>query len=169
MDAYRIVETKSLLKTLYIRIFSNKYITVAFEIVMTTIISLYTSTTNFESKKWWMILALLIAIYLLINLLIIFADYLNNKSNNIQKFLYDSYLIQNAINYNTASNLYRVNKKIAGILRKGSMEKGEINTIADFQSLAFLVCSELHKFISENCNCEECEITIFQRFIGKDN
>lgn len=44
-----------------------------------------------------------------------------------------------------------------------------MSSIADFQNLSFFICNELYNFITQNCNCGKCEITIFQRFSNNDN
>ena len=85
MNNYDVIETKSLLLTLYIRIFSNKFVITAFEIIMTTIISIHTSKTDLESKKWTTTLIIYVAIFLLVNLLSVIAECLENKKNKQHK------------------------------------------------------------------------------------
>ena len=150
MDKYRTIETKSLLLELFIRIFSNRFIIVFFDIVMTTIISLHTATIDLQSKEWMKKLGIYILIYLALNFICILADYMKNKNTNSYKFLFASHQVQNTINAKTATNLYRVNKKITKVVREQKIEKGEINSIADFQSLSFLVCTQLHDFIVQS-------------------
>lgn len=85
----------------------------------------------------------------------------------MQKFIAHSYEVQNKLNHDTATSLYRVNKKINRVVKDKKIEKGEVSAIANFQELSFRMCNGIHDFIIQKCDCEECEVTIFQRFSEK--
>lgn len=169
MNTYKSIETKSLLITLFIRFFSNRIIVVFYDIIMTTLFAIHTSRIDLKSKRWINTLIIYIAIYIFLNVLSIVADKLDKKDNNRQKYISEAYELHNSINFETANNLYRVNKKISKAIRKNKIEKEELRSIVDFQKLSFSVCDELYAFINNTCNCKECEISIFQRFSNNDN
>ena len=164
MKAYDFIETKSLLITLAIRFFSNKYIYIVFDIVITTLIAMHTENINIESQEWWKILCIYILAFIVYNFLYLWMDYLGSKRDKVHKFVAHSYEVQNKLNHETATRLYRVNKKINGVVKEKRIEKGEISEIANFQELSFRVCNGIHDFIIQKCECDECEVTIFQRF-----
>ena len=109
-----------------------------------------------------------VLIQVILNIFSIIADKIKNNSEQAYIYLSDAYNIQSRINSKIAANLYRVNKKIINIIKDMKCEKGAINSIADFQSLSFLICGELYNFIINHFDCGECEITIFQRFLNKN-
>lgn len=168
MDTYNKTHISSLLKTLFVKLFSSKYCIAILDLLMTTVIAIHTSNVNFESSEWKNKLFIYIGITLFINFLCIFADKLKHKFDKNLCYYDDVYSIQNKINCKTATSLYRVNKKIMESIRNKKIEKGALNQIADFQSLSFLVCNELYEFINKYFDCGECEITIFQRFSDLD-
>lgn len=169
MNVYNRIRTLSLLKTLFINIFSSRYVDVFFNIIMTTLISLHSSNVDFTSKKWVILLVTYIVITFILNFLFILAGHIKQKEETLIEYYNISYDIQSRMNRDTAAQLYRVNKKITQTIRDGKMEKQVINSIADFQTFSFKICNELYNFITSSFNCGECEVTIFQRFMGKDN
>lgn len=169
MNKYNRIRTFALLKTLFIKIFSSRYTLVLFDMTLTTLISIHTSNINLKSNEWIVKLVFYIAISIIVNFTCIFAGHIEQKDKTIIEYFIKAYDIQNSINCSTAVKLYRINKKISKSIRERKIGKNEINSIVDFQTLSFTICNELHTFITSEFNCGECEITIFQRFIGKAN
>ena len=169
MDQYDKIGTIALLKTIYVKLFGNRFFMSATDIVMTTIISIHTAKIDLESNKWINTLYLYTVALVLLNFLFIIADILKNKSLQVDRYFSNAYDVHNTINCKTANNLYRVNKKITEAIRTKKIEKGGMSSIADFQNLSFFVCNELYNFITRYCNCKECEITVFQRFVNDKN
>ena len=79
MNTYKFIETKSLLITLFIRIFSNRIIVVFYDIIMTTLFAIHTSRIDLKSKRWINTLIIYIAIYIFLNVLSIVADKLDKR------------------------------------------------------------------------------------------
>lgn len=169
MNGYNRIHTLSLLKTLFVNIFSSRYVDVVLNVVMTTLISLHSSKADFSSAREVILLIIYINVTIILNFLCILAGHIKQKDKTVTEYYSKAYDIQSNINCNTAAQLYRVNKKITGAIREQRLERHAINSIADFQTLSFKVCSELYDFITSSFNCGECEITIFQRFTGTDN
>lgn len=169
MNTYKSIETKSLLITLFVRIFSNRIIVVFYDIIMTTLFAIHTARINLNSTQWVVTLIVYIILYISLNILSIFADKLNKKENDRQKYILEAYELHSSINFETANNLYRVNKKINRTIRCNQIQKEELRSVVDFQKLSFSICNELYNFISNICNCKECEVSIFQRFTNNDN
>lgn len=168
MNRYNRIHTLSLLKTLFINIFSSRYVDMFFNLIMTTLISLHSSKVDFTSKKWVILLIMYIIITLILNSLCILAGYIKQKNKTVTEYYNMAYDIQSSMNCDTAAQLYRVNKKINKTIREGRIEKHALNSIADFQTLSFKICNELYNFITSSFNCGECEVTIFQRFTDTD-
>lgn len=168
MDKYNKIHLGALLKALFVKIFGNKFCMAALDLLMTVIISLHTSNMNFKSQVWICKLFLYVGLAIAINGICILADHMRNTTEKTYKFYDDAYSIQNKINYKTATYLYRVNKRISRAIKEKKIEIGAFNSIADFQSLSFIVCNELCDFIVATFGCD-CEVTIFQRFTDTKN
>lgn len=169
INPYDRIHIGALAKYLFIRIFSNKYFLTVFNIFITAIITLLASKGYLLQGETAYIFIPCVLVQIVINILNVIADKIKNNSEQTYIYLNEAYDIQSRINSQTASNLYRVNKKIINIVKNMKCEKGAINSIADFQSLSFLICSELYTFIMDRFDCGECEITIFQRFSNKNS
>ena len=169
MRRYKFIHTWAAIKTLFVNIFSNKCVFVILDIIFTIILSIHTASINFQSEKWVKELYAYVGLYMLINVIYIVADYIKHKQCRMFEYFSTVCEIQNKLNSDTSTKLYRVNKKVTNAIKNNKLEKGAINSIADFQSLSFDICNELHQFITNYCNCENCEITIFQRFKDENN
>lgn len=169
MKRYKFTHTWSAIKTLFVNIFGNKCVFVILDIIFTLILSIHTSNIDFSSENWVKELYVYVGLYILINIICILADYIKNKQNRMFEYFSAVCEIQNKLNSSVSTKLYRVNKKVTTAIKNNMLEKGAINSIADFQSLSFDICNELHQFITNYYNCRNCEITIFQRFKGKNN
>ena len=169
MKKYKHIHILASLKALFFNIFGNKYIMVILDSIATLLITIHTSDIHLDSKEWIIKLIIYVSISIFLNILFVWADRVNKKRDKILGFFCEAYEIQNKINGNNANKLYRVHKKIKSSIRSKKLNKGEINAIADFQTLSFDVCNEIHSFIVNSCGCEECEVTIFQRFKDDKN
>lgn len=169
MQEHRLIHIWASFKALFVNIFASKYTLILLDSVMTVIISIHTSCIDMESKEWMNKLFLYVGISILINMICVWAEHIQKKQITFFEYCYGVCSIQNKINSNTSTKLYRVNKKVTLSIRKKEITRGEINSIADFQTLSFDVCNELYSFITDYCNCKECEVTIFQRFIDEQN
>lgn len=171
MIRYKIIHIFASLKSMFITFFGSKYTLIILDAIVTTIISIHTANIDLDSDEWIKRLIFYVIISILLNMICVWADYLKTKHNTLLELFSVVYEIHNKINSNTSTKLYRVNKKVVSSIRNNKLAKGEINSIADFQTLSFDICKELYTFVSNNCKCEESEITIFQRFTddeGKD-
>lgn len=146
----------------------STYFMMGTELIMTTIISIHTSKIS-ETKEWKITLALLILITLTINVLSLIASHNKNKFTSNLEYRSFAYDIQNRINFKTANELYRVNKKIVDSIRTQKALRDTASSIADFQTLSFYVCNELHNFLCNNLECGEIEVTVFQRCVDSKN
>lgn len=144
-------------------LFGSSWFMFAIELIMTTIISIHTSQVT-NDKEWIIRLVIYIGITIAMNVLCIIASHSKKKDKNNILYFDLVYDVHNRINCDTANRLYRVNKKVTESIRRQKIEKGAVNSIADFQNLSFYVCNELHDFITSNFECGEVEVTIFQRF-----
>lgn len=163
MGEYNRIHTFALLKTLFIKIFSSRYIIIFIDSIMMILTSIHTSTYDTPvDKSWYVKLILYAVITFILNSLCIFAGHIDQKEKDFTEFYSKAYDIQNSINCSTATKLYRLNKKISESIRNKKVNN--FSSIVDFQSLSFLVCNEIYNFIISNFDCGECEITIFQRF-----
>ncbi len=169
MISYESIETKSLLITLFIRLFNNKFVIMFYNILITTMISIHVAKIDLESQKWKYTLLIYVIIYIILNLLSIIADSIKSKEAKKYNYIKEAYESHSSLNFQTANSLYRVNKKISRTIHNKKIKKEEVKSIIDFQNLSFSVCNELHNFISNTCKCKECQITIFQRFSNNDN
>lgn len=170
MRSYNRMHTWSLIKTLFVNLFSSRYFIVIADLIITTLISIHVANIN-NSKTWKIQLIIYIIVSILINCLCILTGRIKQQTEYGVLYFNKVYEIQNRINFNTANNLYRVNKKVSNSIRQKSIEKGAINSIIDFQTLSFFICNELFSFLIDNFECGDCEVTIFQRFVdnkGKD-
>lgn len=168
MNKYNRIHLGALLKTLFIKIFGNRFCMAVMDLLMTVIISLHTSKVDFESKEWKIKLIAYVFIAVFINGICILADSMRNMAEKTYRYYDEAYKIQNKINYKTATYLYRVNKRIVSAIKERKIEIGALNSIADFQTLSFMICSELCDFIVDIFECD-CEVTIFQRFTDTKN
>lgn len=169
INPYDKIHIWALFKYLFIRLFSSKYVITFINFLITAVITLLASRGDLLKKDIINKFIFLVITQIIFNILSIVADKIKNNSKQTYIYLSDVYDIHSRINAKTASNLYRVNKKIINIVKEMKCEKGAINSIADFQSLSFLICNELYNFFIKNFDCGECEITIFQRFLNKNN
>lgn len=169
MNTYRLIHIWATIKSLFFNIFGSKYTLVILDTLVTISISIHTSKVDLKSSEWKNRLFLYIAISILINIICIWSDHMNKKKKLLLEYFSLAYEIHNKINSAMSTKLFRVNKKVTEAIRTNNIEKGAINSIADFQTLSFDLCNELHQFIVGNCNCKDCEITIFQRFKNEQN
>lgn len=169
INPYDKIHIGALIKYLFIRIFSNKYLITIFNLGATSLVTLLASKGYLLNDDTKYLFVICVLVQIVINILSIIADKTKNNSEQTYIYLNDVYNIQSHINSKTASNLYRVNKKIINIVKDMKCEKGAINSIADFQNLSFLICNELYNFIEKHFDCGACEITIFQRFLNKNS
>ena len=169
MNTYRLIHIWATIKSLFFNIFGSKYTLIILDTLTTIVISIHTSKVDLNSSEWKNRLFLYVAVSILINIICIWSDHMNKKKKLLLEYFYLAYEIHNKINSATSTKLYRVNKKVTEAIRSNNLEKGAINSIADFQTLSFDICNELHRFIVSNCNCKDCEITIFQRFKNEGN
>lgn len=163
INMYNKTHKLAIIMTLFRDMLASRYFMIIVEALTTTFISIHTSRYN-GSRDWWCTLFFCIVTSVVANFICVFSANLQNKERNMIGYFNSVYDIQNRINCDTANRLYRVNKKVAEGIRQHKIEKGAIDSIADFQNLSFYVCNELHDFISTNFDCGEVEITIFQRF-----
>lgn len=168
MNKYYRIRLGALLKTLFVKIFANKFCMASLDLLMTVIISLHTAKIDFESEEWTNKLFIYVGVAVAINGICILADYIRNVTERTYKYYDDAYRIQNKINCKTATYLYRVNKRIVRAIKEKKIEVGALNSIADFQTFSFMICSELCDFIVDIFGCD-CEVTIFQRFTDTKN
>lgn len=169
MNSHRLIHILATIKSLFFYIFGSKYTLVILDTLATITISIHTSKVDWQSQEWINRLYLYVTISILINLICIWSDHMNKKKKQLLEYFSLGYEIHNKINSATSTKLYRVNKKVTEAIRTNNLEKGAINSIADFQTLSFDICNELHQFIVNNCDCKDCEITIFQRFKNEKN
>lgn len=169
MNSYRLMHIWATIKSLFFYIFGSKYTLVILDTLATITISIHTSKVDWQSREWVDRLYLYVTISILINLICIWSDHMNKKKKLLLEHFSLVYEIHNKINSNMSTQLFRVNKKVTEAIKTNNLEKGAINSIADFQTLSFDICNELHKFVVDHCNCKDCEITIFQRFKDEQN
>lgn len=169
MNKYKAIHMLATVKSLFVVLFGNKYTLVILDTIITIVISIHTSNIDLTSSEWLKRLYLYVGISLLINLTCIWAEHLQNKQNKLLNYFALVYEIHSKLQSSTSTKLYRVNKKLTKTIREGELEKGEINSIADFQTLSFDICNEIHSFILDYFNCEDSEVTIFQRFTSDNS
>lgn len=169
MNSYRLIHIFATIKSIFFNIFGSKYTLVILDTIITIIISIHTSKIDNQSQEWMNKLYMYVAISILINILCIWSDHMNKKRKLLLEYFSVAYEIHNKINSNTSTKLFRVNKKVTEAIKSNYLEKGAISLIADFQTLSFDICNELHQFIIDYFDCKDCEITIFQRFKDTSN
>ena len=115
-------------------------------------------------------------IYIIFSLIIVFniVYYIANRTNNRnQKWKNLSSCVTkhlSGIHIETANNIFRMHKHTKNsINKKQFIDKTYFNQLTGFQELAFLVCKAIYNIISEELECDECEITVYQKFPKSDN
>lgn len=169
LNPYDKIHIGALVKYIFIRTFSNKYFVTLYNLSSTAFITFLASQGDLSKGNNLYKFIICIILQIILNILSIIADKTKSKTEKNYVYLTEVYNILSHINAKNAVNLYRVNKKIINIVKNMKCEKGAINSIADFQTLSFFICSELHNFLINNFDCGECEVTIFQRFSRKNN
>lgn len=169
MKSYKLMHIWATVKSFFFNFFGSKYTIAITDTIMTIIISIHTSNIDKDSQEWIDKLYIYIAVSIILNIVCIWADNMNKKEKRFLECFSTICEIHNKINCNTSTKLFRVNKKLTKAIQFNYLEKGAINSIADFQTLSFDICKELHEFIVDYFNCSDCEVTIFQRFKDKSN
>ncbi len=158
--------TYVIFKTLMIRIFSSRCFIVIFDLVMTFFISIHSAkldSANIPDEKLIIYALLQIAI----NIVCIFAGHIDRKGKKFIYYSREAYNVHNNINFNMAGRLFEANEITTNAIQNMKRKKDSIKLLIDFQKLSQNMCDELYDFVKLCFNYEECEISIFQRFVGE--
>jgi hypothetical protein len=69
-----------------------------------------------------------------------------------------------------SNQIYRLNNKISDTIHSNKQfQIDNFNTIANFQTFSFVLCEDIYYQIKNVLDCEDCQITIFQRFQDEEN
>lgn len=156
---------RALFMTLMIEIFSSRYTIAIFDSIMTIVISVYIAKMDL-TKGPDKILIILAMIQIAGNIICIFCGHITQKEKKVIYCTKEAYNIHNNINYDMAGRLYDANEIITETIKDMQIKKDSINLLINFQKLSQNICDELYNFIKTYFQCEECEVSIFQRFVG---
>lgn len=182
MDNSNKIRARDMIKELMLRFLSNRCTIVVFDPIMTFVISTYTAIIDWTGDfyKELVILIIFAVVQLAGNVVYILVGGYRHKEKEkdekekdermkVIKYTAAAYDIYNSINFDMAGRLYRVNEIIKKTIKKNKIEKDSISLLIDFQTLSQNICDELYAFVKSEFNCDECEISIFQRFAdGQD-
>lgn len=166
-SAYSKINIKTILYILYIRIFGNisfnSFLNICLPIVLSIIFEIPEENRDGNFRTY---VVVIIAAIVVFNLLFYIANVMKNKNEKWKNLLDNVIKHISAINIETANNIFRMHKHTkASIASNSIVDKNHYNKIADFQQLAFLVCKAVYEIISEQLGCDECEVTVYQKFI----
>lgn len=124
---------------------------------------LYTNQFNLDGK-WINIYLILSFIYNIIHCL---QKYMSTKERlKVETYAYLNKIKGNLF-YEYANNLYREHKDVLEYIEKGKkIDTNIIKTKTNFQAVSFQICKQIYNIISKN-GCDECQVTVFQRFFEK--
>ena len=152
-----------------IKVFTNKIIIMVLDLLLTTIISIHTSQYKPKDYKWRNMLIIYIIALILIHVASVIFGMILEKSKKYNDIIYEAYNIQAKLHNETARNLYRINNKIINSLEELDIQEKEFKIIYDFQGMCISICNKLCELIVSNFDCEDCEVTVFQRFEDHEN
>lgn len=133
-------------------------------VILPIFISLYSVTYNNSSFVWWLPIILSMSFLLIYN---ITSEILLNKERKTGAYidlLSKCYFDHSKINQSCSTKILRLGK----ITRKYMYSDKKITVdifdkIADFNTVAFEICSSIHKIITDRFGTDiECEVTVFK-------
>lgn len=156
-----------------IKLLNSSFFQLIINLAGTTIISIHVSfflSDKIQYKDWITKLIIFSFIYLLVNIAILFATLYQKKLLKNFSLLESSFQGHKNINSEMSNQIYRLNNKLSDTIKKNKpFQIDNFNTIADFQTFSFNICADIYYQIKNVLSCDECQITIFQRFQDENN
>lgn len=167
VDEYYKVNFKSVLYTIFMKTFGSASFMSLVNICLTVALTvLFGKPKLLEEKIFNAWIIIIIVAIIICNILFYIANVIKEKNNKWKNLLNSTTKHISAINVETANNIYRMHKHTKSIISSNTrIDKDNFNKIADFQQLAFLVCKAIYEIVSEDLNCTDCEVTVYQKFM----
>ena len=168
---YNSLNLKTIGYLLFIKIFGNtsvnSFINIIVPIILSVLLSFPSEKRDENFNKYiWAIIVFIICF----NLLSYIATYIKNKNEKWKSLLSSVAEHISAIHIETGTNIYRMHKHTKSSITKNQLvDKTHFNQIADFQEMSFLVCRSIYDIIERELECDECEVTVFQKFLKGKN
>lgn len=168
---YNSLNLKTIGYLLFIKIFGNtsvnSFINIIVPIILSVLLSFPSEKRDEDFNKYiWAIIIFIICF----NLLSYIATYIKNKNEKWKSLLSSVVEHISAIHIETGTNIYRMHKHTkSSIIKNQLVDKTHFNQIADFQEMSFLVCRSIYDIIERELECDECEVTVYQKFPKEKN
>lgn len=171
LQKYYTQNFKTIVYVLFLKIFGNTYINSLINIIVPILLSvLLAIPTDKRSLNFNNYVFILIIFVVLFNILYDFASHLKNKNEKWKNLLNSVTKHISAIHIETGTNIYRMNKHTKNSIECNQLiDKTHFNQLVDFQEVSFLVCKSIYDIITEDLECDECEVTVYQKFPKEKN
>lgn len=166
LHRYHTLKFKTIIYIFFIKLFGNtfinSFINICTPIVLSMLFEIPIEERNHNFYKY--VFAIIIFI-IICNILYYVASYIRSNNDKWKDLLGEVTKQISAINTETGTNIYRMHKHTKSTMdRNEIVDESHFNQIADFQELSFLVCQSIYDIISNELECEECEVTVYQKF-----
>lgn len=171
MHEYSKLNIKTIFYIGFIKIFGNSFFNSFINICSPILLSILLAIPMENRSEYFdSYIYTIVGLVIGFNLLYYIASRMNNKNQKWKNLSSCVTKHLSGIHIETANNIFRMHKHTKNSIDKQEfVDKTYFNQLAGFQELAFLVCNAIYDIISDELDCEECEVTVFQKFPKNNN
>lgn len=166
-----VLGVRTALYVIFIRVFGNKLFNTMTNVILPIILTvLYENKDVIDDNIFNISISVTIVSTIMLNILFCIAEF--SKEKETKWYTLSKSVCQGIqyINKKTAINIYRLHKHTKHSIENNLFIDGTyLNQISDFQEISFMVCKSIYEIISKVLNCEDCQVTVFQRFTEIDS
>lgn len=166
IQEYYKLNIKTILYLGFINIFGNSFLNSLINICAPIVLSILLAIPiENRFKHFNRCIYIIFGLIIVFNIIYYIANHINKKN---QKWKILSGCVTrhlSGIHIETANNIFRMHKHTKNSIdKKEFINKSYFNQLTGFQELAFLVCNAIYDIVSNELECEECEVTVYQKF-----
>lgn len=168
---YNSLNLKTIAYLLFVRIFGNTSVNAFINFIAPIILSLLLAIPSEKRDNNFNIYIYVLIVFIVVfNLFSCVAIHIKSQNEKWKSLLSSVTEHISAIHIETGTNIYRMHKHTKSSITKNQLvDKTHFNQIADFQEMSFLVCKSIYDIIESELECDECEVTVYQKFLKKKN
>lgn len=170
INEYYKINFKTIVYTVFIRVLGNSAINSLVNICLPIFLSLLLEVpVEKRNEKFTTYVLIILFAIIIINILFYIANYIKNKNEKWKNLLDSVTKHISAIHIETANSIFRMHKHTRKSIDCNEfVDKTHFNQIADFQEMSFLVCKSIYDIINNEIGCEDCQVTVYQKFLKSD-